>query len=179
MRHKYPTEAVVLARTPLGEANALVTLLTRDLGLVRARAQGVRRPGARLAASLTTFAKSEVTLVRGAEGWRVTGAQLSKHWFFELPRGARARAARITGFILRLIPAEASDREPFVIFEDMLTAFRSEPESLHEAIEYCALLRLLAVLGLDAGEIPTLAAVGADRSTLVARINRGIALSGL
>jgi len=51
MRHKYETRGIVLSRSPLGEANAFVTLLTPELGLVRARAQGVRRSGAKLSAA--------------------------------------------------------------------------------------------------------------------------------
>lgn len=179
MRHKYLTEAFVVARAPLGEANALMTLLTPDLGFVRARAQGVRRPGAKLASSLVTFSRSEVMLVRGVEGWRVIGARLSCSWFIDLPRAARPCAARITGLMLRLIPDENCEYAYFAIFEDMLTSFRDEPSTLYEAIECRVVLRLLAVLGLDAGDIPALPAIHADRSVLVTRINRGIALSGL
>ena len=48
---------MVLSRAPKGEANASIVLLTQDIGLVRARAQGVRRSGAKLAAALATFAE--------------------------------------------------------------------------------------------------------------------------
>ncbi|MDE1919605.1 MAG: recombination protein O N-terminal domain-containing protein, partial [Patescibacteria group bacterium] len=84
MRHKYETRGIVLSRAPAGETNALVTLLTPGLGIVRARAQGLRRSGAKLAAALATFAESEVVLVRGREGWRVTGAVLEENWFMKM-----------------------------------------------------------------------------------------------
>ncbi len=81
MRHKYASPAVVVARSPLGERAVLLTLLTGDLGLIRARAEGLRKPGAKLAHALQTFSESEVTLVRGKDGggWRapcfpITGA---------------------------------------------------------------------------------------------------------
>ncbi|KKW40597.1 MAG: repair protein RecO protein [Parcubacteria group bacterium GW2011_GWB1_55_9] len=67
MRHKYETRGIVLSRTPLGEANALITLLTPDLGFVHARAQGLRRPGAKLAAALATFAGRELPGARARE----------------------------------------------------------------------------------------------------------------
>ena len=38
MRHKYVTRAIVLARAPLAESASLITLLTEEFGLVRARA---------------------------------------------------------------------------------------------------------------------------------------------
>jgi recombinational DNA repair protein (RecF pathway) len=64
MRHKYSTTAIVLSRTPLAEASALVTLLTADVGLIRARAQGVRKPGAKMASALQTLIESDVMLLR-------------------------------------------------------------------------------------------------------------------
>mgnify|MGYP001567250827 CR=1 FL=1 len=76
MRYKYETRGIVLSRAPSGEANAFITLITPELGLVRARAQGVRKPGAKLAAALATFAESSLVLVRGKEDWRIAGAVL-------------------------------------------------------------------------------------------------------
>ena len=76
MRHKYETRAVVLFRSPVGETSAFVVLLTSELGLVRTLSQGVRKSGAKLAHALTTFAESDVVLVRGKDGWRLSGAVL-------------------------------------------------------------------------------------------------------
>src|SRR3989338_9216530 len=96
MRHKYETRGIVLSRSSLGEANAFITLLTPELGLVRARAQGLRRSGAKLAAALPTLAESSVVLVRGRDGWRLAGAVLEENWFARIQRAAaRARAARV------------------------------------------------------------------------------------
>lgn len=179
MRHKYHTTALVLSRAPLGEANVLVTLLTEEVGLVRARAQALRKPGAKLASALATFAESEVVLVRGAEGWRVAGALLKENWFGQMGSAARTRAARISGLLLRLLPGEAIDPPAFTVIRDTFTAFATEPESLYDAIECRAVLSLLSLLGLDAGDIPDLIEMSRERSPFIARINRGIALSGL
>src|ERR1700722_4910107 len=107
MRHKYTTTGIVLARTPIGEASAFITLLTPDLGLIRARAQSVRKPGAKLAAALQTFSESDVIVVRGKEGWRLSGAVLGRAWFSELSLPARLRAGRITSLILRLVHSDS------------------------------------------------------------------------
>lgn len=179
MRHKYQTTALVLARSPRGEMSATVALLTADLGLIRARVQGVRRPGARLAAALTTFAESEVILVRGRESWRVAGASLVQNWLPKLPRAARERAVRIIGFALRLIPMDTIDASFFPIVHETFTAFAREPETLGDAFECRAILCLLAALGLDAGQVPDPSEIVRSRSPIIARINRGIALSGL
>jgi recombinational DNA repair protein (RecF pathway) len=187
MRHKYPTEAIVFSRTPLAEESALLTLLTRDLGLVRARAQGVRRPGAKLASSLATFAESDLVLVAGKEGWRVSGALLRESWFRKLPRAARTRAARIASLILRLVHGETPDSSLFETFKAFLSALSEFPQSLHDSAECLAALRVLSALGLDAGDIPeeglftpeSLSSVSDNRSSYIVRVNRGIAASGL
>lgn len=189
MRHKYETRGIVLSRSPSGEANAFVTLLTPTLGLVRARAQSVRRSGAKLSAALVTFAESDLVLVRGREGWRVVGAVLAENWFTKMEQVApRRRAARVSGLLVRLVAGEAHDSELFPIIRGFFEALVTLPEDVHESAEMLAALRALAVLGLDAGEIKgelsvfapaLLASVEVDRTSYVARINRGIAASGL
>lgn len=189
MRHRYDTRGIVLSRVPLGEANALVTLLTPEFGLVRARAQSVRTSGAKLAAALTTLTESRVILVRGKEGWRLAGAVPEEQWFSRLPNAAaRERVARVSGLLLRLIAGEAQDSDLFSIMRGYLEGLATLPEQLHEASEVLAVLRVLEVLGLDTGETPgdlsaftpeLLAAIALDRSAYIARINTGIAASGL
>ncbi len=189
MRHKYETRGIVLSRTPVGEATASVAILTEDLGLVYARAQSVRVSGAKLAAALATFAESGVVLVRGKEYWRVAGAVLEERWFEKLATpAARVRAAQVSGLVTRLIAGETHDVQIFPIMRGFFAALAASPESEHEAIEILAVLRLLAALGLDAGEIPgtdlafdeaALASVRARRSHYLSRINTGITASGL
>lgn len=166
----------------------LVTLLTSDLGIVRARAQGLRKPGAKMASALLTFVESDLVLVRGSEGWRVTNAIELKNWARALTSSAKVRAGRVVGLLLRLVAGEETDETLFPVFTGLLEAL-TEDESLHDAAECLAALRILRALGLDAGEVPGAALVSYDpallsqvadtRSVLVARINRGIAASGL
>lgn len=189
MRVKYTTRGIVLARTHSGEATTLVTILTPELGLVHARAQSVRASGAKLAAALTTLSESDFMLVRGKEGWRVAGAVLEDAWFSRLPNiGVRARVGRLTGLILRLVAGEAHDTELYPIVRGLLIALTTLPEDQHEAIEMLAALRILAALGLDIGDVPShdvlydpelLSLILTDRVSYIARINAGIAASGL
>lgn len=189
MRHRYDTRGIVLSRSPLGEANALVTVLTPELGLVRARAQSVRAPGAKLAGALTTLTESSVILVRGKEGWRLAGAVPEEQWFARLPDSAsRDRVSRVSGLLLRLVAGEAQDSGLFLIMRGYLEALATLPADTHEACEVLAVLRILEVLGLDTGEtggeLPAfaperLAAITLDRQAYIARINTGIAASGL
>lgn len=187
MRHKYTTSGVVLARTPLAEAGVLVTVLTSELGLVRARAEGLRRSGAKLAHALQTLDESDLTFVRGKEGWRVTGAVLAENRFAALPRAARVRAARVAGLLLQLVHGESSDAALYQIFSGFIETLAEDRDGEEQdAAELLTVLRILALLGLDAGALPpegygadALLYAGEARKDLVARVNRGIQASGL
>lgn len=188
MRPRYSAEAIVLARSPLAEASALLYLLTHEFGLVKARAQGVRKPGAKLASSVQTLNESDVILVRGKDGWRLSGATLAKNWFEALPAAARERAGRVARLLLRLVHGESSDTASFYIFRGFLEVLPSISEPDADAAETLAALRILRALGLDAGDIPgaegdyssaVLAKAVEDRRAFVMRVNRGIEASGL
>lgn len=189
MRQTYPTEGIVLGRTPVAEESVLVTLITKELGLIRARAQGLRKPGAKLASALQTFAESSVTTVAGRDGWRVSGAVLRTNWFQTLPKDARERASRVAALVLRLVPGEEADPELYRAFALFLEALAVMPPESREALECLAVLRILAALGLDSGDLPgtadapygveALRQVYARRAAYVARANKGIAASGL
>ncbi|MDQ1299772.1 MAG: repair protein RecO [Patescibacteria group bacterium] len=183
MRHKYVTAALVLARTPFKESAALVTLLTEEFGLVRARAEGLRKSGAKLAHALQTFDRCEVTLVRGKEGWRLSGAILEESWFKRLKRLERMRAGRMAGLLLRLVHGEANDPSLFVLFTEFLEALPELSEEAQDTAEIMTALRVLAVLGLDVGVLPHVGIyeplLSDQRRELVMRVNRGIAASGL
>lgn len=188
MRHKYETRGIVLSRTSIGEANASVALLTPDLGLVYARAQGVRRSGAKLAASLATLVESSLVLVRGKESWRVAGAVLEKNWFAHMKNCSRMRVARVSGLLQRLVAGETYDPTLFLIMTSFFKALVELSEERHSAVEVLAVIRMLAVLGLDTGEIPgesclftpsVLDEITKERAQYIARINCGITSSGL
>lgn len=181
MRHKYDTPCLVLARTPLGEESALLTLLTPTLGLVRARAQSVRHSGAKLAAALTTLSESRVILVKGQEGWRLAGAVLETPWSTQfVEASARELVGRVNGLLIRLVGSEEYNPELFPIMKELLTALTMVSVDQYDAVETRAALKVMAALGLDAGEIPvSLDAVNEGRTEYISRINRGITASGL
>lgn len=188
MRHKYTTRALVLGRTPHGEANLLASLLTQDLGLIRARSQGARKPGAKMAAGMQTLALADVTLLRGKEGWRMAGSVLEENWSKQLSKDARKRAARVAGLAERLVRGEHADPELFHLISAFFAALAVVSEDVGEDAEALAALRLLQSLGHDAGDTfgavddyseHALALAAENRTALIARINTAIAASGL
>ncbi|MEJ7754234.1 MAG: recombination protein O N-terminal domain-containing protein, partial [Candidatus Limnocylindrales bacterium] len=60
----YKTQAIVLSRFELGEADRVLTLLTPHDGKIKAIAKGVRRPKSRIGGAVEPFAELHLVLVR-------------------------------------------------------------------------------------------------------------------
>lgn len=71
----YQTEAIVIKKTKLGEADRILTLYTPDLGKIQAVAKGVRRAKAKLAGHLELLTYTQISLARGHNMDTVIGSQ--------------------------------------------------------------------------------------------------------
>ena len=76
----YVTDAIVLSRFDLGEADRVLTLITPRDGKLKAIAKGVRRPTSRLGGSLEPFAELRVALARGRTFDVVTQVSVGHAW---------------------------------------------------------------------------------------------------
>ncbi len=74
MHHIYHTEGIILESRNFGEAGKYYSIFTRDLGMVYASAQGVRKMSSRLRFVLQDFAYIKLDLVQGKDFWRITSA---------------------------------------------------------------------------------------------------------
>jgi DNA repair protein RecO (recombination protein O) len=127
---RYVTDAIVLSRFDLGEADRVLTLITPDHGKLKAIAKGIRRPTSRLGGSLEPFAELTVGLARGRTFDVVTEVRVGHAWL-----GLRDNLeSAATAWYL----AELADRSL---------------EERHEAQPMYALLRRAYEL-LDAGMTP-------------------------
>lgn len=73
--HVYHTEGFILNSSFVNEASRFLTVFTRELGLIRSLAQGVRENRSKLRYSLQDLFFSKMSFVRGREIWRVVGAE--------------------------------------------------------------------------------------------------------
>ncbi len=71
----YRTQAVVLRRFDIGEADRILTLFTLEHGKLRVVAKGVRRPRSRKAGHLEPFTQTDLMLARGRELDIITQAE--------------------------------------------------------------------------------------------------------
>ncbi|MFH1169503.1 MAG: DNA repair protein RecO [Chloroflexota bacterium] len=72
---EYQTEAVIIKKTRLGEADSIFTLYTPHLGKIQGFARSVRKPKSKLAGHLELLTYSTVSLARGKNLDTITGSQ--------------------------------------------------------------------------------------------------------
>jgi DNA repair protein RecO (recombination protein O) len=77
---RYATDAIVLSRFDLGEADRVLTLITPGGGKLKAIAKGIRRPTSRIGGSLEPFAELQVVLHRGRTFEVVTEVRVGHAW---------------------------------------------------------------------------------------------------
>ncbi|HLI26335.1 MAG TPA: DNA repair protein RecO [Chloroflexota bacterium] len=129
----YQTDAIVLRRHNLGEADRILTLYSREHGKLRAIAKGVRRPQSRLAGHVELFSLTHFQLAVGRDLDVVTQAEAREP--FRQVRAALERTSEAY-YALELV--------------DRLTPERLENRALFELL--CTLLH-----GLNAPRAPQLA----------------------
>ena len=71
----YQTEAIIIRKTKLKEADRILTLLTMDYGKIRVVAKGVRHLKSRMAGHLELLTHSQINLARGRNLDTIIGAQ--------------------------------------------------------------------------------------------------------
>jgi DNA repair protein RecO len=157
--HVYTTEAFVLDSGPGREADKIYWLFTKELGMIRASAQGVRLQKSKLRFSLQDFSYITVSVVRGKEWWRVTNAVPEKNIFTDYKdrKYIVYAFARIFRLLRRLIPEQDKHE---TIFSTLIEAVQFvEQQSLDakstQILEYILALRIVHALGYI-GAVPTL-----------------------
>jgi DNA repair protein RecO (recombination protein O) len=105
----YRDQGVVLRTIRLGEADRIVTLITRGHGKVRAVAKGVRRTKSRFGARLEPVSHVSLLLYEGRELDVVSQAETLDH--FRTIRDDLDRVARATS-MLEVVDQVAQEREP-------------------------------------------------------------------
>ncbi len=148
--HIYHTHGFILVSRAHGEANKTLTIYTRELGLVRARAQGIRLHKSKLKFGLQDFSYAKIDLVRGKEIWRVTTATtIDSFPFIRRGRHSIVLMAQIAKLIERLCAGEEANVK---VFNEMIQAFylldkENVTKEECDSIEMYLVLRIVHSLG--------------------------------
>ena len=192
MTEHVTSEGLVLRKQNFGEANILVSILTKDHGLLRASAKSARREISKLRYALEPLSLGRFTFVRGRYEWKLIGTEGIVREYSASLRG-RAATGRIMRLISRLVQGEEKNEALFGDIAEALKLFsRAQGEEEIQSIECVAVLRLLFNLGYlpktpelapfiaDKGLSLALAAKAAERrSQLIRAINESLLATGL
>lgn len=150
MHHIYHTHGFILSSKNKGEANKMLTVYTREMGLVRAMVQGIRLHKSKLRFALQDFSYAKIDFVRGKEVWRITSAKnISTFPFARESRESLFLIVRISSLIERLCDGEESNIK---IFDDFIQALYlidniNISKDSREALEIHLVLRIMNSLG--------------------------------
>lgn len=170
--HIYTTEGIILKRTPFGEANILVHVLTQDLGLIMASARSARLYVSKLRPALQEYAHVSVSCIKGKGGWKITNVVSKGSFYFESPKYAHRVMSQVTTVLMKMIQGETPHKEVFEIVKGGFTFLKNVKEDLVSDFEILIVLRILKELGYVVNDEDTNAFLGNEWSDeLLIKIN--------
>lgn len=143
----YQTEAVVIGARNWGEADKMLTLFTRERGLVTAAAFGARRPRSHLAGATQMFSYIEAQLAEGRRVDTLKQGILKKHY-----RGitedlsSMAYASFVAEALREFLPEGEREEAVFELLLESLEAFGERSPRL---MALTAVLKIMEHTGLQ------------------------------
>lgn len=191
--HIYTTDGFILKRKTFGEANTLLYVLTRDLGLIIASAQGSRLSASKLKGSLQEYSEILISCVKGKNGWKITNVKGISNFFFDKPEHTKETLAKISSILLKMIVGESEHPEIYDITISGFNFLKTLDKDFIENLETLMVLRILSELGyveksselkvfLDSNDYwseDLLKKVGNEKKVLIGIINKALKESHL
>ncbi len=150
----YHTEGIVVQIKAVAEADALLFIYTKTMGLILVSAKSLRLAKSKLRFVLQRFSEARIDIVRGKHGWKLTSAQaLHTHSVLHRHPYRRIALAAYTALLLRLVQGEEAHEEVYVLLQDMMHLLSLQDDRtgcLHCEILFA--VRLLSLLGYWSGE---------------------------
>lgn len=139
-------QAIVWRRTDFRESSRIVTLVSRELGRIRALAKGAHRHNSPLIGKLDFLNRVEVTIA--GRGMPILGRTILRHEPRTLREPQRFRVASYVAELFdRALIEERPDREMFELIDGGLTLVERAPADRLRLIVAGLELRLLRILG--------------------------------
>lgn len=147
--HIYHTQGFVLSSRNTGEANKILTVFTRELGLIRATVQGIRLNKSKLKFSIQDLSFATIDFVKGKEVWRITSAKnITSFPLARANNDSLVLIMRISSLLERFCGPEISNEK---IFDELIQALYilddNVENSTREALELHLVLRIMHELG--------------------------------
>ncbi|ACL69998.1 DNA repair protein RecO [Halothermothrix orenii] len=146
----FNTEGIVLKQFDLGEADKIITFITRDMGKLRAVAKGVRKTRSSISGLVLPFSYAEVTIYRGRSLDKINRIKV-KYSFSPLREDLTrmAYASYMAEFIEKVSVEDDNNR---ALFSLLLSSFhrllKAEEISEYNHIILAFKIRILVILGI-------------------------------
>jgi hypothetical protein len=119
VNHIHHTEAIVLGGYPKGEADRQIVLYTRDLGLVRADARGIRKVSSKLRFALQPYMIVQADLIVTRAAYRAGSTDLIESiGLADMP--TLSILHRISLLVRRLVPEEEKNEPLFEAITEVI-----------------------------------------------------------
>lgn len=147
MHEKYTTPAFVIKSGSSREADKILTLYTKDFGMISGLLSGVRNAFSKFKGFTEIGIKVSVTLVRGKSMWRIT--DISALLPYQLIIGNSTSFLRSLSLLRSLVHGEEKNEALFEVLEDIFTFLSKRPHSAQslESLELVGSARILSALG--------------------------------
>lgn len=106
-RETYHTEGVILSYIDIGESERLYFIYTKNFGLIKIFAQGIRLSKSKLAPHMGLFSHSRISFVYGKDIFRLIDAEIISQFAFD---GASfEKAGSVIKFLRRVVQGQEPD----------------------------------------------------------------------
>jgi DNA repair protein RecO (recombination protein O) len=141
------TSALILRRINYGEADRILTLLTRDFGKIALIAKGVRKEKSKLAGGIELMSESDISFIKGkGDVGTLVSTQLSRHFGNIHIHLDRMRVA--SEFLKRIdaVTEQDTNSDYYDLTIDMFVTMNT-PEIPVELVQAWATMRLMFLMG--------------------------------
>lgn len=140
----YTTPGFVLASYKTGEADKLLQIFTRDLGVVFAKATGIRKLESKLRGHIQDYNVGLFSMVHGKSGWKLTNGDVYDSKNGNLSIRQKASLSRIASLLKRLYVGEEPNEK---LFESVINFFSHEMFLKEEKLGVFELVLGIHILG--------------------------------
>lgn len=143
---EYRYTGIILNKRDIGETDRIYTVYTLEGGKIRSLAKGVRKPHAKLAASLENITLADVTVIRSRGLGKITGSIVENN-FSSLKCDCDALLETFAGVTIfeKLIDFENPDQKVFLLLKEYLETvdFCAQEKALNDDLEYSVKVKLI------------------------------------
>lgn len=152
MSRTYKATGINLKTQALGESDKIVTILTREFGLIRAVAPGARKHNSSLGGRSEMFVVNELLIAKGRSLDKITQAQTLKTYpGLAKDLGKLAASQYLAEIVLCQALSEQPQEELYEILNEHLSRLETLPKTeVYSILAYLvhAVFHLLALAGL-------------------------------